>query len=51
MMTLGFDPTADFATIVDRTEDVVLTRSESLVTIAITGALTTSRYNWPRRRR
>ena len=38
-MTLEFDPTADFATIVDRTEDVVLTRSESLATVAITGAL------------
>ncbi len=38
-MTIEFDPTTDFATIVDRTEDVVLTRSESLATAAITGTL------------
>jgi hypothetical protein len=38
-MPFEFDPTADFATIVDRTEDVVLTRSESLATVAIGGAL------------
>lgn len=38
-MAFEFDPAPDFATIVDRTEDVVLTRSESLARLSISGAL------------